>query len=101
MMKLVYVRFGEIPANGKSKNYLTGEYEKGVSVYEALERDEKISILLPNLTGSACVSLSEVLDRPMFIVDGELCGTGSDGEPLLKNCKIVREIKNINHSRGW
>jgi hypothetical protein len=37
----------------------------------------------------------------MFIVDGELCGTGSDGEPLLKNCKIVREIKNINHSRGW
>src|SRR5690554_6788975 len=25
-MKLLYVRFGEIPANGKSKNYLTGEY---------------------------------------------------------------------------
>ena len=102
MMKLVYVRFGEIPANGKSKNHFTDEYEKGVSVYEALERDEKISILLPSLTGSACVSLSGVLDRPMYIVDGELCGTGSDGEPLLKNCKIVREIKNINHSsEGW
>ena len=41
MMKLIYVRFGEIPANGKSKNYLTGEYEKGVSVYEALEREGK------------------------------------------------------------
>ncbi len=92
-MKLLYVRFGEIPENGKSKNYLTGEYENGVSVYEAIERDNNISIILPSLTGSACVSLSGVLDRPMYIVDGELCGTRSDGEPLLKNCKVVREIK--------
>ena len=101
-MKLIYVRFGNIPENQMSKNYLTGEYENGVSVYEAIERDNNISIILPSLTGSACVSLSGVLDRPMYIVDGELCGTGSDGEPLLKNCKIVREIKNINHSsEGW
>jgi len=26
----------------------------------------------------------------------------ANGEPLLKNCKIVREVKNINHSSlGW
>lgn len=101
-MKLIYVRFGNIPENQMSKNYLTVEYENGVSVYEAIERDNNISIILPSLTGSACVTLSGVLDRPMYIVDGELCGTGSDGEPLLKNCKIVREIKNINHSsEGW
>jgi len=97
-MKLLYVRFGEIPANGKSKNYLTGEYEKGVSVYEALERDEKISILLPNLTGSACVSLSGVLDRPMYIVDGELCGTFSNvrsavlGIIALKHVESDKEV---------
>ena len=101
-MKLIYVRFGEIPANWKSKNYLTGEYEKGISVYEALERDNNISIILPSLTGSACVTLSGVLDRPMYEVTGEYVGKGSDGELLLKNCKIVREIKNINHSsEGW
>jgi hypothetical protein len=94
-MKLIYVRFGDIPNNELSKNYLTEEYEEGVSVYEALEREDKISLLFPDLTGSACVSLSGVLDRPAYSVEGELAGKGSDGEPLLKNCKIIKELVDI------
>lgn len=93
-MNVVYIRFGDLPTHQKSKNYLTEEFENGVSVYEALERDGSLSILLPSLTASTCVSLSGVLSRPMYIVEGDVCGTGSDGEPLLKNCKIVRQITN-------
>jgi hypothetical protein len=40
-MRLCYVRFGYIPENGLSVNSLTKEYEIGVSVYEAIERDGK------------------------------------------------------------
>jgi len=91
-MEKIFVRFGDIPKNGKSKIYC-GEvfegYEKGVSVYEAIKDGDTIQILLPSLTGSACVTLSFCLERPMFEVTGEVVGKGSDGEPLLKNCKAI------------
>ncbi len=100
-LKLIYVRFGEIPTNGKSKNYLTGEYEKGVSVYEAVEKEDgSIYILMPELTGNACVSLSGVLDRPAYVVEGDKVGIGSDNEPILRNCRIIRKLNQIG-CRGW
>lgn len=89
-MKLVYVRFGDIPPGENSKNYLTGKTERGVSVYEAIMRDNKVNILMPSLTYSCCVSLSGVLDRPMHILTGKVVGIGSDGEPLLID---IREDK--------
>lgn len=91
-MKKVFIRFGDIPQNGKSKIYC-GEvfegYEVGVSVYEAIKDGDNIQVLMPSLTYSACVSLSGCLERPMLEVTGEVIGKGSDGEPLLKNCKRV------------
>lgn len=91
-MRMIYVRFGDIPENERSKNCLTGGYEDGVSVYEAIERDDDISIILPNLSVSTCGSLSGVLDRPMYIVEGDVVGTGNDGEPLLRNCRVIKEV---------
>lgn len=41
---MTYIRFGMPPENGFSKNHLTQELEKGVSVYEAVEID--LAILL-------------------------------------------------------
>lgn len=100
-MKKLYIRFGDVPKNGKSKNYLTDRLEDGISVYEAIEDCGKIKILLPSLTGSACVTLSGCLDRPMYEVKGTLIGYGSDGEPVFNDCYIVRKFDIKGDSQGW
>ena len=92
MVKKVFIRFGEIPENEKSLNHLTEKREKGISVYEGIEDDGKYSVIMPPLTYSCCVSLSGVLDRQAYLVDGVVIGSGSDGECLLKDCKIIKAI---------
>ena len=99
------MRFGALPEDGRSRNALTGELEAGVSVYEALERDGAHQILLPRLrpesvgTLGMCFNtaqgLSGQVNHPLYLVGGELAGTGSDGEPLLKNCKILQRIFHV------
>lgn len=103
---MCFVRFGHkdgaFPPGEMSRNGLTGEFEIGVSVYEALERDGKYQILLPRIDGTApatlgmCFNAAQGLwgmeNYPLYEVDGEVVGIGSDGEPLLKNCKVVKRI---------
>ena len=105
-MRICFVRFGHkdgaFPPSGHSKNCSTGDLETGVSVYEALERGGKYQILLPRLDGTApatlgmCFNVAQGLwgmeNNPIFEVVGEVVGIGSDGEPLLKNCKVVKRI---------
>jgi len=92
-MEKVFIRFGELPENKKSKRFC-GEvfegYEKGVSVYEGIIDKEEIKLIMPSLTASACVSLSGCLKRKMYIVKGKIIGKGKDGEPLLKNLKVIK-----------
>ena len=89
-MRLCYVRFGNIPASGRSTNFLTGQIEAGVSVYEAIERGGQYSILVPERTENVLVSLSGVIRRPLYEVGGVKVGTGSDGEPLLGSIRIIK-----------
>ena len=97
-MNLIYVRFGDLPKDGKSFNFLTEQYEKGVSVYEAMEyEDGSIHILMPTHTGSACVSLSGCVCRPAYQVMGDKIAVGSDNEPLLANCEIIKEVTGKIH----
>lgn len=105
-MRLTYVRFGcqegAFPPDGLSGNFITGEKEKGVSVYEALERDGKYQILLPALdpftvgTLGQCYNVAQGLwgqeNHPLYEISGILIGMGSDGEPLLKDCKVIKQI---------
>jgi hypothetical protein len=96
--KIIYIRFGELPENGKSKIHCGEDfvgYEKGVSVYEGIIRKNKIQIILSSLSESSCVSLSGCIKRKSYEVTGDLLEYGSDHEPLLFNCKIVRQL-NIN-----
>lgn len=87
-----YLRFGDIPKSGKSKNHLTGESEQGVSVYECVIINGRYKLVMPDLTHSACVSLSGVLERPCYLVSGAFIGRGSDGEPLLRSPVIIKPI---------
>ena len=93
-MNKIYIRFGEIPLNERSNIYrndegIVGE-EIGVSVYEGINDNGKIKVIMPSLTGSACVGLSGCIKKKMYIVKGKVVGIGSDGEPLLRNIKITK-----------
>jgi hypothetical protein len=94
MLRECYIRFGDIPEHGYSKNHLTNEWEVGVSVYKAIEVNGRYSIILPidTLKPEVCVSLSGCLGRSVFEVEGEVIGIGSDHEPIMENCKVVKMI---------
>ena len=83
-----YVRYGKLPRGGKSRNYATGELERGVSVFrgEVLPSGEARALPGTNVLAASMVSL---WDRDLYVVSGVEIGTGSDGEPVLKNCKII------------
>lgn len=99
--KSLYIRFGDIPINGKSKVY-NGEIEtgieEGISVYPAFKDKEGNIILGLNLpiTKTSLYTQQHLLEyesRPCYLVTGDYVGKGSDGEPLLKNVRIIKEIK--------
>ena len=117
-MRLCYVRFGcaegPFPANERSLNSLTGELEPGVSVYEALVRDGNYQILLPPLSPTTittlgmCYNCAQGLhgleNSPIYEVEGDRIGTGSDGEPLLINCRVVRKVFHLtleHYAEEW
>lgn len=99
--KSLYIRFGNIPINGKSKVY-NGEIEigieEGISVYPAFEDKEGNIILGLNLpiTKTSLYTQQHLLEyesRPCYLVTGDYVGKGTDGEPLIKNVRIIKEIK--------
>lgn len=80
------VRFGEIPENGKSYNWCDKSYEKGVSC-----------VKIVNGIDDNCHSIYDVTlgwqGIKKYLVKGDYMGLyGSDGEPLLHNVEIVKEI---------
>jgi hypothetical protein len=98
-----YIRFGDFPKNGKSKNYATNEMEIGVSAYPAKWNinKNKWEIIEDQLEEfSALYSLTDDITngdgRPVYLVHGqELNDIGSDGEPMLdiNKVKIVKKLE--------
>lgn len=84
-----YLRFNNLPASGCSKNFATGTMEKGTSCY-SLTWDLVNGCY--TISGNALegAMISYILQRaPIYFIAGEEVGTGSDGEPLLKDPKIL------------
>ncbi|MDP8951168.1 MAG: hypothetical protein M3N18_02830 [Actinomycetota bacterium] len=85
--KGVYLRFGDLPPEGRSRCQITGAGEEGVSVFRAYEVGggsylvdlEENTVLAAHFLGF------ERSGRPVFVVAGEEVGTGQAGEPLLAN----------------
>jgi len=107
---LFYIRIGKIPIDGISRIYrgevLIGE-EKGVSCYYGVQLKGKWHIIIPNpLKIGAIQTLESLINQvteewykvnpkdksKIYLIDGEEIGIGSDGEPILKNVKIIKEI---------
>lgn len=98
-----YIRFGDFPTSGKSKNWAIGEMERGVSAYpvkwnvsknkwEIDESQLEEFEALYNLT----YDIANNDGRPVYLVHGQETNyLGSDGEPLLdiNNVKIVKKLE--------
>lgn len=89
-----YVRFGSLPKSGKSRNYMDNRQEEGISVFAAVKIDERYYV---NVAGGMFMLFAGMENRPAFLVSGDVLNeTGSDGEPLLRNAKVISEIdKNV------
>ena len=98
----LYIRFGEIPTDEKSKIY-RGEIEvgieNGVSVYPAFKTNEGNIVLGLNLpitktTLHTQQHLVEYDNRPCYLVKGDYIGKDTDGQPLINNVSIIEKIDN-------
>lgn len=85
---MMYVRFCKIPQDEKSWNFMRNRKEEGVSVFKA---DANNMPILEN--AEQAKSLWARLHRRHYLVTGEVVGIGQDGEPLLKNVKVVRRLR--------
>lgn len=88
----IYIRFGALPKGGKSRNWASGEYERGVSVYRA-RYNVNTGTYQPfgALPGAEIAHL--LRGSKILLVTGDKVGTGSDGEPLLSNVRIIAELE--------
>lgn len=109
---MIFYRFGEIPEDECSSiwnnNNEVIDKEKGVSVYEAHKNiNGTYSPVLPFPTSEIALN-SFIINVAYFtgnkyLVTGDLLDeTGTDGEPLIKNVKILKKIivmetENINN----
>lgn len=98
-----YIRFGDLPKGGKSKNYATNEMEIGISAYpvkwnieknkwEIIEEQLEEFSALHSLTYD--ITIGE--GRPVYLIQGqELNDLGSDGEPMLdvNKIKIIKQLQ--------
>lgn len=96
----LYIRFGEIPENGKSKVYqgdVVLREEAGVSVWRAVQANGQYYPVLPDEPNENAIA--DYFDFIMnckcnvYLVTGkEICIEGADREPLLTDVTIIEDI---------
>lgn len=78
--EIEFVRYGRPPAGGASRNHRDGFREDGVSVYL--------------LSGGEVVLVGwyfDIVKRPAYRGRGVVVGWGSDGEPLVRVSRALRD----------
>lgn len=92
----VYLRFGDLPADGLSAAPLIGIREHGVSVYSGFVEGggSYVLDLRRPLLGTDTRFLAWLLSegRPLYVVEGRQVGIGGMGEPVLEDARIVEEV---------
>ena len=73
-----FIRHGELPEAGHSRNHRDDTAEEGVSVYEIVNGQ-------PKYVGWHF----EISQRPAIYGRGTIIGWGSDGEPLVRVTKLT------------
>jgi len=89
-----YVRLGRLPQGGRSRNHRDNYYEAGVSVYAAWMTDSTVYV---DLRGGVSVGVLMFSTASRYEVAGvELDETGSDGEPLLTDARVIQCLDDID-----
>mgnify|MGYP001151548439 CR=1 FL=1 len=95
----IYIRFGELPKEGKSKIYFRDEVvgiEPEISVWEALKVDNAYPKLPENYNENTLsdyfYELLESKEKVYLVIGDRIRINGKDNEPLLENVKIIKEI---------
>jgi hypothetical protein len=97
----LYLRFKDLPDGERSGIYSSNGEEKigeelGVSCYKGVVIDDMVYIIMPHKQSTTYYWLLEEYNRgkiPLYIISGDEVGKGTDDEPVLKNVKIERKIK--------
>jgi len=91
--ELTFIRFGQLPEGGRSRDYRDGRLEAGVAAYRAWRMPDGRYLI--DLRGVDAASFLFIRDaRPVLELAGELAGQPtSDGTPALRNARIIREIE--------
>lgn len=100
-----YIRFKDIPPNEIS-NIFDGDlgivgHELGVSCYNFKEYDDCVRIILPSICVGVIYDLLNFIEDvasgtiPVYIIEAEQVGLGTYGEPVVKNVKMVNELKMV------
>ena len=96
----LYIRFGEIPPNEKSKAYIGDQIlreEAGVSVWDAVEVDGMYYPVLPKHPNDNTMAdyfnlLLKSTDNVYLVTGDRIFVEGADREPLLINVKVHKDI---------
>ena len=105
MSERFYIRFGPIPKDERSKVFCHGievGHEIGVSAYHGVEIDGVWHVVFPNPSNCNTIdTLQAFVGGPgpgspssdvVYVITGDQVGTGCDGEPLLRNIRIIKNI---------
>lgn len=106
-----YIRFGDIPKNNKSMNWLARRHEKGVSVYSAKwnTKHNMWEIIMDDLSEIGMATLdslvydfSEGKGRPIYLLHGQETRESGvdDTEPLIDPSQ-VKIVKKLNPEEVW
>lgn len=80
-MKKVHIKFGELMDD-----------EDHIYVYEDLLEDNIVKLLLPTVSYSMCQKIANDIELPAYIVEGTYIGQANNGQPALKEYKMVSKI---------
>jgi hypothetical protein len=88
----LYIRWGAIPPRERSRNHATGRLERGVSVYAARWDPERRRVIVIDdaLPGTGLMLM--FLGFPVYLIVGHEVGRGSDGEPLLRQVRVIATL---------
>ena len=92
-----YIRFGDLPPHERSGIWKSDEligYEDGVSVYNCCVENNIHKLILPTpLSSSSLFTIQGFIlsdKRKVYLLTGTEVGKGTDGEPIIRNIRIIK-----------
>ena len=101
-----YIRFKNIPEN-ETSGVFDGDLgkireEPGVCCFDCVKKGEFYKIILPSFSTGPLYDIQRFIydleskdSVPIYLIEAEEVGTGTYGEPAVKNVKILCELEYV------